>query len=338
MSSNLTLSRIPEVSADWQLKDYLGTIRVRSSIGRNSYLVKPGLYQLGSPDSSSEVFVSANYKLSFDILRKNLAGINAWILVLDTKGVNVWCAAGKDTFGTDELIRQINLTDLKNLITHRRLIVPQLGAPGVSAHLVKLSTGFNVRFGPVRASDIKEYLANSYKKDDKLRSVNFNLKDRLLLIPVEIMNSLKQFLLISLFFIALSGITSSGYSFQTLLKQGSEAFIYLLAAYISGAALTPAFLPWLPFRSFAGKGMVATTIVFIGFLVSGFTEQFLLLPLGYYLISLAISSFLAMNFTGASTYTSLSGVKKEMNFFVPIQIALTTIGLILVIVSKFIYF
>jgi hypothetical protein len=338
MYSNLTLSVIPVVSADWQLKDYLGTIKVRSSIGRNSYMVKPGLYQIGSPNSSSDVFVSANYKLSFDILRKNLSGINAWILVLDTKGVNVWCAAGKGTFGTDELIRQINQADLKNMLTHRRLILPQLGAPGVSAHLVKLSTGFNIEYGPVRASDIKEYLVNSYKKNDKLRTVNFNLKDRLLLIPVEIMNSLKQFIFISLFFIALSGITSSGYSFQNILEQGSEAFIYLLAAYLSGAALTPAFLPFLPFRSFAGKGMVAVTIIFILFLVTGFIGQYLLRPLGYFLISLAISSFLAMNFTGASTYTSLSGVKKEMKFFVPIQISLSVIGLILVIVSKFIYF
>ena len=67
---------------------------VRWSIGRNNYKIEPGIYALGSPDKNSEVLVTANYKLSFDTLRKNLTGLNVWILVLDTKGINVWCAAG----------------------------------------------------------------------------------------------------------------------------------------------------------------------------------------------------------------------------------------------------
>ena len=67
------------------------------------YRVDPGLYSLGNPDSSSPVFVSANYRLSFNALRGSLKNSNCWILVLDTKGINVWCAAGKGTFGTEEL-------------------------------------------------------------------------------------------------------------------------------------------------------------------------------------------------------------------------------------------
>jgi len=66
---------------------------------RMSYAISPGLYAVGNPTKESDVFVSANYKLSFDVLRRELKGFNAWILVLDTKGINVWCAAGKGTFG-----------------------------------------------------------------------------------------------------------------------------------------------------------------------------------------------------------------------------------------------
>jgi len=36
-----------------------------------------------------------------------MPGRNLWILILDTKGVNVWCAAGKGTFGTEELVFRI---------------------------------------------------------------------------------------------------------------------------------------------------------------------------------------------------------------------------------------
>ena len=111
----------------------------------------PGLYAVGEPDRESDVFVTANYKLSFDILRRELKGLNAWIIVLDTKGINVWCAAGKGTFGTNELINRINEINLHNVVSHRRIIIPQLGAVGVNARIVHQRTGFRVYFGPVHA-------------------------------------------------------------------------------------------------------------------------------------------------------------------------------------------
>ncbi|MDD4136597.1 MAG: carbon monoxide dehydrogenase, partial [Methanoregula sp.] len=97
-----------------------------------SHKVTPGLYRLGNPAEDTPVFASANYTLSFDALRSALAGIDAWILVLDTKGINVWCAAGKGTFGTAELVRSIGCSGLAGVVRHRKIIVPQLGAPGVS--------------------------------------------------------------------------------------------------------------------------------------------------------------------------------------------------------------
>ena len=129
----------------WTLTDHLGAIGVRRNIGRMRYRVIPGLYTLGAPGPDAPVLVTANYKLSFDHVRRALAGMNAWLLVLDTKGINVWCAAGKGTFGTDELVRKINECRLHERVTHRRIILPQLGAPGVAAHEVRKQTeGKNV--------------------------------------------------------------------------------------------------------------------------------------------------------------------------------------------------
>jgi len=62
-----------------------------------------GLYAIGNPVPDAPVFVSANYTLSFDALRSALDGIDVLSWFIDTKGINVWCAAGKGTFGTDEL-------------------------------------------------------------------------------------------------------------------------------------------------------------------------------------------------------------------------------------------
>ena len=88
------------------LKTHLDHLAARFRIRRGKHRVTPGLYALGSPTPESPVFVSANYTLSFDALRSSLAGVDGYILVLDTHGINVWCAAGKGTFGTDELVNR----------------------------------------------------------------------------------------------------------------------------------------------------------------------------------------------------------------------------------------
>jgi acetyl-CoA decarbonylase/synthase complex subunit gamma len=332
--SQLSIIRPPEISSLWLRDDYLGALRVRLSIGRNRYRVQPGLYTLGRPGKDSEVIVTANYKLSFDVVRKNLRGLDAWILVLETYGINVWCAAGKGTFGSNELIRQVKESGLELYVSHRRLIVPQLGAPGVSAQKVKDATGFSVKFGPVHAKDIINYITSGYKKDLAARSVQFKFKDRLLLTSVEIANSLKYLLVAFLLFALLSGIQPQGYSFVLVWKEALKTAMILLAAYLSGAFIGPVLLPVLPFRHFGGKGLVAGLLVFG--LIALFVPWNLstLSMLGWFLTSGASASYLTMNFTGASTYTSLSGVRKEMRIFVPIQIVMAFTGIAMLIISK----
>ena len=79
---------------------------IATGVNRDGHRVEPGLYALGSPGPGAAVLVTADYTLSFDALRSALAEIDAYILVLDTQGINVWCAAGKGTFGTDELVKR----------------------------------------------------------------------------------------------------------------------------------------------------------------------------------------------------------------------------------------
>ena len=157
------IGKIPNVSTRLSRGDKWGNLKVRLNINRMKYKVQPGLYAVGDPDADSPVLVSANYKLSFDTLRKELSGIDAWVLVLDTKGINVWCAAGKGTFGTDELVKRIEVSGLEQVVNHRKMIVPQLGAVGVAAHQVRKRSGFSVIYGPVRASDIPAFLGSGLK-------------------------------------------------------------------------------------------------------------------------------------------------------------------------------
>ena len=81
---------VQRVTTSLSRRDRWGTIRSRISAFRMAYAVEPGLYAVGAPTKDSEVLVTANYKMTFDILRQSVAGIDAWLLVLDTKSINVW--------------------------------------------------------------------------------------------------------------------------------------------------------------------------------------------------------------------------------------------------------
>ena len=99
--------RYATTDSEITMADRLDHFLARWGFNREGHRVEPGLFRLGNPTPDSAVFASANYALSFDALRSALSGKDAWILVLDTKGINVWCAAGKGTFGTEELVRKI---------------------------------------------------------------------------------------------------------------------------------------------------------------------------------------------------------------------------------------
>ena len=327
---------IPVVPTTWSFRDYWNTIKVRWSVGRMNYTVIPGIYAVGRPDRDSRVFVTGNYKLSLDHLRRALSGMNAWILVLNTKGINVWCAAGKKTFGTDELVSRIGKHELGKIVNHRKIILPQLGATGVSAHKVMEQTGFTVIYGPVKAEDIRAFVNSGLKATQAMRTVTFPLVDRLTLIPVDIFYGKYYMLIIPCLFFIVSGLNSNGYSVDLAISNGGRAVVNLFAAYLGGCALTSALLPWIPFRRFSIKGLIIGVLTAIILLLAGFLGTGFLEIISWFLIITGISSFMAMNFTGSSTFTSLSGVQKEMKTALPLQITFAGIGLLGWIISRFI--
>jgi hypothetical protein len=317
---------IPVVRTRLLVSDTLGTWKARWGIRRMNYTVPPGLYAVGSPTAESPVLASANYKMSFDRLRSELAGLDAWLLVLDTNGINVWCAAGKGTFGTGELVRR--LARMEDVVSHRRVIVPQLGAPGVSAHEVKKQTGFRIVYGPVRASDIRDFLAEGMKATDEMRRVRFPAGERAALIPMEMIPGLKYTLPVAAALFVLSGASGREWSLSAMAGTGTVSVLLLLAAFLGGTVVSPALLPWIPGRAFSVKGALTGAALFaVAYVVTapGYLTGFT--AVGWALLMPAVSSFFAMNFTGASTYTSLSGVKREMKVAVPLQATGALLGL-----------
>jgi hypothetical protein len=316
------------VRSDWTVKDHLGAIGVRLNLRRMQYRVEPGLYALGAPGSESPVFVSANYKLSFDYLRRALAGLDAWILVLDTGGINVWCAAGKGTFGTEELVRRIREVGLEAYVTHRRLILPQLGAPGVAAHEVKKQSGFTVVYGPVDAADIPAFLKAGLTATPAMRRVRFDWRDRLAVAPLEMVIHFKRMLLVGLVIALLAGLSMEGFSWVTARERGGLALLLWVATYICAGVLGPLLLPWLPTRAFSIKGAVLGLALGAWGLAIAGPPWILPYRLAWMLLVTAGASHLLLNFTGSTTFTSPSGVRREVRTALPAQIAVGIMGLI----------
>ncbi len=325
--------KVRQVSTALCRSDHLGRWKARWGIGRMKYVVEAGLYAIGDPDGDSEVFVSANYKMSFDCLRSQLGGINGWILVLDTKGINVWCAAGKGTFGTEELVNRIKAAGLNDIVNHQTLIVPQLGATGVSAHEVKQQSGFRVIYGPVRAKDLPAFLDAGKKTTEQMRRVEFSLRDRTVLVPMEITAGAKYTIFAAICFFLLAGLSREGYSTWLAVSDGAPSAILLLLSFLAAAIFGPILLPWLPGRAFSVKGVWIGLAAILG---AGFYNFERLDTFTWLLIIPAVTSFMVMNFTGASTYTSLSGVRREMRIAVPLQLLCALAGAGLWLAGRFV--
>jgi hypothetical protein len=330
---------VPRVSAILSWRDRCGTIKARCGVQRMDYAIDPGLYALGTPDRSSQALVTANYKMSFDKLREALPGRDLWILVLDTKGINVWCAAGKGTFGTEELVNRIRTSGLERQVDHREVILPQLSAPGVAAHEVKKCSGFRVHYGPIRAPDLPHYLDGGMVATPQMRLKSFDLGERLALIPLELVIVMKPALLILLAFFFLSGLGGSGDYWTNALDSGLWMIAAIMVAILAGAVFSPVFLPYLPGRAFSIKGFclgILSAIVLISFRdpnLSSWPGR--LESLSWLLPVPSVASYLAMNFTGSSTYTSLSGVRKEMRLALPLQIVAAVLGTVFFLVGRF---
>ncbi|MCX6038766.1 MAG: mercury methylation corrinoid protein HgcA [Chloroflexi bacterium] len=299
----------------------------RVGVKRGEHRLEPGLYAVGNPTPDSPVFVTANYTLSFDALRSSLEGIDGYILVLDTQGINVWCAAGKGTFGTNEIVLRVMITSLGEVVQHRKLILPQLGAPGVAAHEVKKRTGFWVEYGPVRAVDLPAYL-KTHKATPEMRRVEFPLRDRLVLVPVEFVHVILPMLAVAVVLYFVGGLLSA---------------FAAVAAVMAGAVLFPLLLPWLPTHNFSTKGFILGGLVALPFALSVFLQH----PdwvwwrqvgqaLEFLLAMPAVTAFLALNFTGSTTFTSRSGVKREMFTYIPAMAWTFGIGFLLAVVLVFI--
>jgi CO dehydrogenase/acetyl-CoA synthase delta subunit len=309
--------------------DILGAWKARWGIGRMSYIVPPGLYAIGEPDRDAPVLVTANYKMSYDLVRRETGSRSVWILVLETYGINVWCAAGKGTFGTGELVRRIESSGLSRVVTHRRLLLPIMAAAGVKALEVKKRSGFEVLFATLRIQDLPAYLDNGMQATREMRELTFSFRERLILAPIEVIGGMKSFLYAGLPLALLAGFPAGSFS----LKRSLALLVLYGISVLCGTVLVPLLLPQLPGRMFAVKGAIAgcvCSLICAAIMNSAVPLGRLDLAAMVLLMSM-VSAFYAMNFTGSTPFTSPSGVRREMQRALPAMAVAGILGIALLV-------
>jgi len=146
-----------------------------------------GLVPIGHPDAGAPVLVTANFSLTVARVRRALRGRSVWLLVANSSGINVWCAAAGGLLTHQRVIDAVKTSGLAERVAHRRLILPALSAPGVEVEPIREATGFRARFGPVSARDLPAYLDGGEKKTEAMRRFDFGVAHRAdMLLPMNL--------------------------------------------------------------------------------------------------------------------------------------------------------
>ncbi len=188
-----------------------------------------GLYTIGRPGPDSPVLVTCNFYTTVRRLMRRLRkdAVDAWLVVADSKGVNVWCAAGGDEFNTHTVVSALKTCGIDERVKHRHLVLPPLGAPAIVPDVIHEQTGWSCHWGPVYAEDIAQYLANGRRRDERMKRVTYDWRERL----DTALGSLFPFYL----FAAIGfGLLAPGLLLQYLVV-GAFAFVVFMLA-----------CPWLP--------------------------------------------------------------------------------------------
>ncbi len=140
---------------------------------------RTGLRKLGAPTEASPVIITGNYDLTVRRVVTAMRGTDAWLVVADSRGINVWCAAAGGQFTTHNIVSALLSCGIDEKVKHRRAILPQLAATGAERNEIAKRTGWKTEFGPVYAKDLPQYLQNRHDLNESMRRVRFGFLARI---------------------------------------------------------------------------------------------------------------------------------------------------------------
>jgi len=297
----------PPVLSDHIVRGIKGRIRNIFCILRSGSSLIPieaGLYTYGNPTNQSPVLITANYQRTVSIVSEAIKNQDVYLLVADSLGENVWCAARGDKFGLKEVTEVIKATRIEELVQHKKVILPQLAAGGINHRELKTTIGWSSKFGPIYAKYIPQYLKTG-KKTEKQRTITFDLRERLEM-AVQQSYFLSKFFFFWVFILGLVG----WYVFPTI----SVFTIFFLSlplvwvVYILFAILFPLF----PTESFLKRGVQFGGLLLVLFAGIGLGLEGTIIEICQWaVLGYAMGIFLGMDYSGASPISKPTEIDKE---------------------------
>ena len=138
-----------------------------------------GLMKIGNPGRDAPVLLTCNFGLTVERIKRVLEGLDVYLLVANSRGVNVWCAATGGLMTDHDVVSVLKTSGIEKFVDHRRVTLPQLAATGIDGHAIQKKTGWRIDWGPVDATEIPAYLRAGSEATREMRSVRFPWPERL---------------------------------------------------------------------------------------------------------------------------------------------------------------
>lgn len=330
--------------AQRKFKGFIGQLQIYRCIftGQVDHIpIEPGIYQSGKPDENSPIIVTANYIYTYIKVMRALKGIDAWVLCVDSRGINVWCAARGDDFGNKQLIEAVEATGIEKITNRKTLILPQLSAGGVAAPLISIESPdfpFNLLYGPVWAKYLPKYLKERpARKPDKWKLAKFTSSHRLRAFITHTTFLLRKVFLwpsIALLLVLLMLSFITPFWIDKFWRVG-EIWLWIILTNF----LIVALFPLTNFtRKFIIKGIIfgIINLLLLGVLTWLFHNNILLF-LWNSCFYFWLAFFSTMSLSGYSMASSPGEIQEEYPTFRKIHLSLLIIGLITVVIGFILY-
>ena len=320
-----------------KFKGIIGQMQIYKCIftGQADHIpIEPGIYQSGKPDEKSPIIVTANYIYTYIKVMRSLKEIDAWVLCVDSRGINVWCAARGDDFGNKQLIEAVEATGIDKITNRKTLILPQLSAGGVAAPLISSEAPdfpFNILYGPVWAKYLPKYLKERpAKKPDKWKLAKFTSSHRLRAFITHTTFLLRKIFLwpTVILLLLLLGLSFINTFWIDKFWRVGEIWLWIALANFLIASL-------FPLTNFTRKFLIKGSffgilnVLFLGGITWAFHRS-LLLIIWNSCFYFWLAFFSTMSFSGYSMTTSPAEIQEEYPIFRKIHLLLLFIGLITV--------
>jgi hypothetical protein len=285
-----------------------------------------GLYSFNEPNEESPVLVTVNYYLTVSRVMESIErqGITCHLLVVDGRGINVWCGSRGGHVNTTSVLDAVDEYNLSDVVTHRTLILPQLIASSVSKPELK-DNGWDAVFGPIAIDDVGEFIKNGFRKSSEQSLVTFSLGNRLEENLRHLVFETAMFLLMTPIFWLLTlvgGPLVGWFGFWS-----SNLLFLLLGVYVLGTFM--AILdPWMPTTSGLVRGLITGLLSLLVW--KGVAVVLLIMPIVWLdtigLTILGLSIFTGFNWGGATPFMSETQMERDIIVGLMLIIAVFALG------------